>query len=78
MLIIVALSSYVPLDNKRLNHIKNVHKNLHKVIQNDVKYIGDNCYEEHTHECIVRWERVHSMSKSAIDLNKKIIHISKH
>uniref|UniRef100_A0A6C0CTU7 Uncharacterized protein n=1 Tax=viral metagenome TaxID=1070528 RepID=A0A6C0CTU7_9ZZZZ len=51
-----------------------MHKSLQKSIKQDLKYIEDNCNNDIIDiECIIRWDRIASISKSTKDLLKKYI-----
>ena len=76
------LSSIVkPLPPKRNNnhknkkHLMNVHKSFQNTIKLDMEYIEKNCNSEDNDvdtECILRWERISSVSTLAKDVLKKL------
>ena len=61
------------LYRKKELHIKNVHKSLQKSIQNDLHYIKEHCSDDIDMECIIRWDRIASISKSTKDFLKKFL-----
>jgi hypothetical protein len=80
-MVVLCLSSIIPPQkppshSKTLqkNHLRNMHKSLQKSIKQDLKYIEDNCNNDIIDiECIIRWDRIASISKSTKDLLKKYI-----
>lgn len=52
-------------------HILNMHKGLLKCIKDDIVYIEQNCTDKLDVECVVRWDRIASISKSTKDLLNK-------
>lgn len=80
-MVVLCFSSIIPpqkppCHSKTLqrNHIKNMHRSLQKSIKQDLQYIEDNCNNDDIDiECIIRWDRISSVSKSTKDLVKKYI-----
>lgn len=80
-MVVVCLSSIIPPQKPpshskilQKNHLRNMHKSLQKSIKQDLKYIEDNCNNDIIDiECIIRWDRIASISKSTKDLLKKYI-----
>ena len=59
--------------NKHKVHIQNMHKSLQKSIHQDLQYIEENCNDDIDIECVIRWDRIASISKSTKDLLKKCL-----
>ena len=54
-----------PVRNQnRHKHIQNLHNNLQKSIKVDLNYIEQHCGDKLDIECMIRWDRVASVSKS--------------
>ena len=82
IMVVLCLSSITPPQKSpshskslQRNHIKNMHRSLQKSIRQDLQYIEDNCNNDDNIdiECIIRWDRISSVSKSTKDLLKKYI-----